>query len=36
MFEQKTFLGFRNNLIEFSKQYFPSTYQDFNESSRKV
>ena len=22
-----------NNLIEFSKQYFPNTYQDFNESS---
>ena len=29
----KDFSQFRNNLIEFSKQYFPNTYQDFNESS---
>ena len=26
----KDFSQFRNNLIEFSKQYFPNTYQDFN------
>ena len=29
----KDFSQIRNNLIEFSKQYFPNTYQDFNESS---
>jgi len=29
----KDFLNFRNNLIEFSKVYFPKTYSDFNESS---
>ena len=29
----KDFSQFRNNLIEFSKQYFPNNYQDFNESS---
>ena len=29
----KDFSGFRNDLIEFSKQYFPNTYNDFNESS---
>ena len=33
-----TYLGkdynqFRNNLIQFTKQYFPQTYTDFNESS---
>jgi hypothetical protein len=33
-----TYLGkdynqFRNNLIQFTKQYFPNTYTDFNESS---
>jgi hypothetical protein len=29
----KDFQSFRNNLIEFSKIYFPKTYSDFNESS---
>ena len=29
----KDFVGFRDNLIEFSKTYFPKTYSDFNESS---
>jgi hypothetical protein len=29
----KDFQSFRNNLIEFSKTYFPKTYSDFNESS---
>jgi hypothetical protein len=29
----KDFSGFRNNLIEFAKTYFPKTYSDFNESS---
>jgi hypothetical protein len=29
----KDFTDFRNNLIEFSKTYFPKTYSDFNESS---
>lgn len=29
----KDFVDFRNNLIEFSKTYFPQTYNDFNESS---
>ena len=29
----KDVAGFRNDLIEFSKQYFPNTYNDFNESS---
>ena len=29
----KDFSQIRNNLIEFSKQYYPNTYQDFNESS---
>jgi hypothetical protein len=29
----KDFNDFRNNLIEFSKTYFPTTYSDFNESS---
>ena len=29
----KDFSQLRNNLIEFSKQYYPNTYQDFNESS---
>jgi hypothetical protein len=27
------FAGFRENLIEFSKTYFPKTYNDFNETS---
>jgi hypothetical protein len=27
------FAGFRSNLIEFSKTYFPKTYNDFNETS---
>jgi len=27
------FAGFRNNLIEFTKTYFPKTYNDFNETS---
>jgi hypothetical protein len=29
----KTFSEFRQNLIEFSKSYFPATYKDFNETS---
>ena len=29
----KDFSQFRQNLITFAKQYFPGTYQDFNESS---
>ena len=29
----KDFAQFRQNLITFAKQYFPGTYQDFNESS---
>jgi hypothetical protein len=29
----KDFEGFRNDLIEFAKTYFPTTYTDFNESS---
>ena len=29
----RDFIGFRNNLIEFAKNYFPKTYSDFNESS---
>ena len=29
----KDFSDFRDNLIEFAKQYFPNTYNDFNESS---
>ena len=29
----KDFGQFRQNLIEFTKQYFPNTYNDFNESS---
>lgn len=29
----KDFASFRENLIEFSKTYFPKTYSDFNESS---
>ena len=29
----KDFVDFRNNLIEFAKTYFPTTYNDFNESS---
>jgi hypothetical protein len=29
----KDFTDFRNNLIEFSKTYFPKTYADFNETS---
>lgn len=29
----KDFGKFRNNLVEFTKQYFPQTYTDFNESS---
>lgn len=29
----KDFVDFRNNLIEFSKTYFPKTYSDFNEAS---
>ena len=29
----KDFATFRNDLIEFSKVYFPDTYSDFNESS---
>ena len=29
----KDFVQFRQNLISFAKQYFPNTYNDFNESS---
>ena len=29
----KDFNVFRGNLIEFAKQYFPNTYNDFNEAS---
>ncbi len=29
----KDFAQFRQNLITFAKQYFPNTYNDFNESS---
>lgn len=29
----KTFTDFRQNLIEFSKAYYPNTYSDFNETS---
>ena len=29
----KDFEGFRNDLIEYAKTYFPTTYSDFNESS---
>jgi hypothetical protein len=29
----RDFIGFRNNLIEFAKNYFPKSYSDFNESS---
>lgn len=29
----KDFAGFRQNLIEYAKSYFPKTYSDFNESS---
>jgi hypothetical protein len=29
----KTFADFRQNLIEFSKSYYPNTYADFNETS---
>jgi hypothetical protein len=29
----KTFAEFRQNLLEFSKAYFPNTYADFNEAS---
>ena len=29
----KDFSDFRDNLIEFAKQYFPNTYNDFNEAS---
>ena len=29
----KDFSGFRKDLIEYAKQYFPNTYNDFNESS---
>ena len=29
----KDFDGFRSDLIEYAKQYYPNTYNDFNESS---
>ena len=29
----KDFSDFKVNLIEFAKQYFPNTYNDFNEAS---
>lgn len=32
-YSAKTFGDFRQNLIEFTKSYFPNTYTDFNESS---
>ena len=30
----KDFGSFRNDLIDFKKQYYPNTYNDFNESSK--
>jgi len=30
------FPEFRQNLIEFSKTYFPNSYNDFNEASHKM
>ena len=30
----KDFGSFKTDLIEFFKQYYPNTYNDFNESSR--
>ena len=30
----KDFDSFKSNLIEFAKQYYPNTYNDFNESSQ--
>ena len=32
----KDFVDFRTNLIEFAKTYFPTTYNDFNESSPRM
>jgi hypothetical protein len=32
-YTNKDFAQFRQNLINFTKQYFPNTYSDFNESS---
>ena len=29
----KDFSQFRDNLVEYAKTYFPTTYSDFNESS---
>ena len=29
----KDFNDFKTNLVEFAKQYFPNTYNDFNEAS---
>ena len=29
----RDFSGFRKNLVDFAKQYYPNTYNDFNESS---
>ena len=29
----KDFSGFRDSLVEFAKNYFPDTYNDFNETS---
>ena len=29
----KDFSGFRSDLIDFAKQYYPNTYNDFNEAS---
>ena len=29
----KDFAQFRQNLVNFAKQYYPDSYQDFNESS---
>ena len=29
----RDFTGFRENLIEHAKTYFPDTYRDFNETS---
>lgn len=32
-YSAKTFSDFKQNLIEFTKAYFPNTYSDFNEAS---
>ena len=32
-YTHKDFSGFKNNLIEFAKNYFPNTVKDFSEAS---